>query len=145
MNQVVLVGRLAQDPEVRYTKTGKAVASFTVAVNRNSPMAQRELNEREPADFIPVVAWDKLAEMCGNNLAKGTRVFVQGRLQIRSYETQDGQRRRVSEVVADLVAQNFESEGPRVAAAPVSRPAPADAAKVFGGGQVFPPDEEIPF
>lgn len=144
MNQVVLVGRLARDPEVRYTKTGKAVATFTVAVNRNSPMAQRDLNEKEPADFIPVVAWDKLAEMCGNNLAKGSRVFVQGRLQVRSYETQDGQRRWVTEVVADLVAQNFESEGSR-ASAPVGRPGTADAAKAFGGRDVFPPEEEIPF
>lgn len=144
MNQVVLVGRLARDPEVRYTKTGKAVATFTVAINRNAPMAQRDLNEKEPADFIPVVAWDKLAEMCGNNLAKGSRVFVQGRLQVRSYETQDGQRRWVTEVVADLVAQNFESEGPR-ASAPVNRPGTADAAKAFGGRDVFPPEEEIPF
>ncbi|MDU4961279.1 MAG: single-stranded DNA-binding protein [Sporomusaceae bacterium] len=143
MNQVVLVGRLARDPEVRYTKTGKAVATFTVAVSRNMPMAQRDLNEKEPADFIPVVAWDKLAEMCGNNLAKGSRVFVQGRLQVRSYETQDGQRRWVTEVVADLVAQNFESDGPRAGAAPVSRT--NDAAKAFGGREVFPPEEEIPF
>jgi single-strand DNA-binding protein len=143
MNQVVLVGRLAQDPEVRYTKTGKAVASFTVAVNRNSFSTQRDPNEKDPADFIPIVAWDKLAEMCGNNLAKGTRVLVQGRLQVRSYETQDGQKRRVSEVVADLVAQNFETAGPRATAAPVSRP--NDAAKAFGGREVFPPEEEIPF
>lgn len=143
MNQIVLVGRLAQDPEVRYTKTGKAVASFTVAVNRNTSFAQRDSSEKDPADFIPVVAWDKLAEMCGNNLSKGARVFVQGRLQIRSYETQDGQKRRVSEVVADLVAQNFESDSPRTAAAPANRP--TDAAKAFGGRDVFPPDEEIPF
>lgn len=144
MNQVILVGNLARDPEVRYTKTGKAVATFTIAVSRNQSMGQRELNEKEPADFIPVVAWTKLAEMCGNSLSKGSRVFVQGRLQVRSYETQDGQRRWVTEVIADLVAQNFESEGPR-SAVPVTRSAPADAAKVFGGGQVFPPEEEIPF
>jgi len=144
MNHVVLIGRLARDPEVRYTKTGKAVATFTVAVNRNSSMAQRELNEKDPADFIPVVAWDKLAEMCGNNLAKGSRVFVQGRLQVRSYETQDGQKRWVTEVIADLVAQNFESEGARQPS-PVSRPATADAAKAFGGRDIFPPEEEIPF
>lgn len=148
MNQVVLVGRLARDPEVRYTKTGKAVATFTVAVSRNMPMAQRDLNEKDPADFIPVVAWDRLAEMCGNNLAKGSRVFVEGRLQVRSYETQDGQRRWVTEVVADLVAQNFESDSPRqgtpgTAPAPVSRA--NDAAKAFGGKEVFPPEEEIPF
>ena len=142
MNQVILVGNLARDPEVRYTKTGKAVATFTVAVSRNQPMGQRDMNEKEPADFISVVAWSKLAEMCGNNLAKGSRVFVQGRLQVRSYETQDGQRRWVTEVVADLVAQNFESEGPR-STVPASRT--NDAAKAFGGRDVFPPDEEIPF
>jgi single-strand DNA-binding protein len=139
MNQVILVGRLAADPEVRYTKTGKAVASFQVAVNRNSYSAQRDPNEKTPADFIPIVAWDKLAEMCGNNLAKGVRVLVQGRLQIRSYETQDGQKRRVSEVVADLVAQNFETGEPRQSAPK------ADAARAFGGRDVWPPEEEIPF
>ncbi len=144
MNQVILVGNLARDPEVRYTKTGKAVATFTIAVSRNPSMGQRELNERDAADFIPVVAWTKLAEMCGNSLSKGSRVFVQGRLQVRSYETQDGQRRWVTEVIADIVAQNFESEGPRPAA-PATRSASVDAAKVFGGGQVFPPEEEIPF
>lgn len=144
MNQVMLVGRLAQDPEVRYTKTGKAVASFTVAVNRTS-FVQREPGEKDPADFIPIVAWDKLAEMCGNNLAKGSRVLVQGRLQIRSYETQDGQRRRVSEVVADLVAQNFESEGARFTPAATVNRTNNDAAKAFGGRDVFPPEEDIPF
>lgn len=137
MNQVILVGRLTADPEVRYTKTGKAVCSFTVAVNRGNAKA----GDQDTADFIPVVAWDKLAEMCGNNLGKGNRVFIQGKLQIRSYETQDGQKRRVSEVVADLVAQNFDS-----AKAPEYRSSPrADAATAFGGRDVFPPDEEIPF
>lgn len=94
MNAIQLLGNLAQDPEVRYTKTGKAVTTFTVVVNR--PTAG--------VDYIPVVAWDKLAEACGNNLTKGNQVFVQGRLQIRSYETQDHQKRRVAEVVADIVS-----------------------------------------
>lgn len=150
MNQVTLVGHLSKDPEVRYTKTGKAVAMFTVAVNRQGQGQPRNAGEKEPADFIPVVAWTKLAEMCGNSLSKGSRVFVQGRLQVRSYETQEGQKRWVTEVIADLVAQNFES-GDASKSAPASAPSgqktaskPANAASYFGG-DVFPPEEEIPF
>jgi single-strand DNA-binding protein len=126
MNKVILVGRLAQDPEVRYTQSGKAVASFTIAVNRFSAGGQKE------ADFIPVVAWEKLAETCGNNLTKGQRVLVEGRLQIRSYETNDGQKRRVAEVIA----QNIEFLERK-------QPSEEKEANPFGG-QVFP-EEEIPF
>ena len=99
MNKVILVGRLAQDPEVRYTQGGKAVASFNLAVNRFGGGSA----QKESADFIPIVAWEKLAEICGNNLTKGSQILVEGRLQIRSYETQDGQKRRVSEVVAQSI------------------------------------------
>lgn len=138
MNTVMLVGRLAQDPDVRYTKTGKAVASFSLAVNRYA-------GQSEATDFIPIVAWERLAEMCGNNLAKGQRVFVQGRLQIRSYETTDGQKRRVAEIVAEVIAQNFEQAEPRGQVKPAAAPAPkpADAANQFGSDVL--PDEEIPF
>lgn len=98
-----MVGRLAQDVEIRYTQAGKAVASFTLAVNRYAGQGQRE------TDFIPVVAWEKLAEICGNNLAKGQKVLAEGRIQIRSYETDDGQKRRVTEVIA----QNIEFLEPK--------------------------------
>jgi single-strand DNA-binding protein len=128
MNKVILVGRLTQDPEVRYTQSGKAVASFTIAVNRFSGQGQRE------ADFIPVVAWEKLAETCGNNLTKGQRVLIEGRLQIRSYEANDGQKRRVAEVIA----QNMEFLERKQATADDSKDA-----NPFGG-QVIP-EEEIPF
>jgi len=97
MNKVILVGRLAQDPEVRYTPSGKAVASFSLAVNRFTGQGQ------QATDFIPIVAWEKLAEICGNNLTKGQRILVEGRLQIRSYETSDHQKRRVAEVVASNI------------------------------------------
>ncbi|MCR4398924.1 MAG: single-stranded DNA-binding protein [Firmicutes bacterium] len=100
LNRIVLVGRLARDPELRYTPTGKAVAGFTIAVNRRFPIQQ---GERE-ADFIDVVVWGKLAETVANHLQKGRMVGVDGRLQIRSYETQDGQKRRATEVIADNVA-----------------------------------------
>jgi single stranded DNA-binding protein (ssb) len=127
MNKVILVGRLAQDPEVRYTQSGKAVASFSLAVNRFSGQGQKE------ADFIPIVAWEKLAETCGNNLTKGQRVLIEGRLQIRSYEANDGQKRRVAEVIA----QNMEF---------LERKQATDDrgdANPFGGQVVQ--DEEIPF
>jgi single-strand DNA-binding protein len=93
MNKVILVGRLTQDPEVRYTQDGKAVCSFTLAVNRG-------FGDNKQADFIPIVLWEKLGETAGNNLTKGQRVLIEGRLQIRSYEGNDGQKRRVAEVVA---------------------------------------------
>lgn len=101
MNTIMITGNMAQNPEVRYTKTGKAVASFSVAVHRQG-------NQSDNVDFIPVVAWEKLGESCGNSLSKGQRVFVQGRLQIRSYDGSDGQKKWVSEVVAELVAPNLE-------------------------------------
>lgn len=89
MNHVTLMGRLTADPEVRYTQSGKAVASFTLAVDRRG----------EGVDFVPIVAWEKLAEIIGNNMSKGRRALIEGRLQIRTYE-QDGQKRKIAEVVA---------------------------------------------
>ena len=99
MNHIVIIGRLTKDPELRYTPNGVAVGIFTVAVDRpiNNDNGERE------ADFIPVVVWQKLAENCANHLKKGRLVAVEGRLQIRSYDTQDGQKRRVAEIVASEV------------------------------------------
>ena len=134
MNKVILVGRLAQDPEVRYTQGGKAVASFNLAVNRFGGGSA----QKESADFIPIVAWEKLAEICGNNLTKGSQIVVEGRLQIRSYETQDGQKRRVSEVVA----QSIEFLGSKRAAAEGGSSSSVDMNSF--GSEVFP-EEEIPF
>ncbi|ADL08965.1 single-stranded DNA-binding protein [Thermosediminibacter oceani] len=100
MNKVILIGRLTKDPELRFTPAnGVAVATFTLAVDR--PFINQK-GERE-ADFIPVVVWRKLAETCANNLKKGRLVGVSGRLQVRSYDTPGGQRRWVTEVVADEV------------------------------------------
>ena len=123
MNKAILVGRLAQDPEVRYTQSGKAVASFNLAVNR--------YGQKDSADFIPIVAWEKLAEVIGNNLKKGGQVLVEGRMQVRSYETQDGQKRRVTEVIV----QNVEFLG--------SKKSNESTPESFGD-EVFP-EEEIPF
>ncbi len=97
MNKVILSGRLSQDPEVRYTQGGKAVATFSLAVSHYTGQGQNE------ADFISIVAWEKLAEICGNNLIKGQKILVEGRLTIRSYETTEGQKRRVAEVIAQNI------------------------------------------
>jgi len=99
MNHVVLIGRLVRDPELRYTPQGVAVGSFTLAVDRPFTNSQ---GERE-ADFIDVVVWRKLAETIAQHLQKGRLVAVQGRLQIRSYEDRDGNRRKAAEVVAHEV------------------------------------------
>ncbi|HHY34743.1 MAG TPA: single-stranded DNA-binding protein [Firmicutes bacterium] len=98
LNRIVLVGRLTRDPELRYTPSAKAVASFTLAVDRR----RNQQGEKE-TDFIDIVTWGRLAETCSNYLSKGRLVAVEGRLQIRSYQTQDGQKRKVAEVVADGV------------------------------------------
>ncbi|MGG2988711.1 single-stranded DNA-binding protein [Geobacillus stearothermophilus] len=98
MNRVVLVGRLTKDAELRYTPSGVAVASFTLAVNR--PFANQQ-GERE-ADFVNVVAWRKTAENLANYTKKGSMIAVDGRIQTRSYE-KDGRRVYVTEVVADTV------------------------------------------
>lgn len=99
LNQVVLIGNLTRDPELRYTPDGTPVTSFTVAVNR--PFVNRQ-GERE-ADFVPVVVWRKRAETCSEYLMKGSQVAVEGRLQVRNYEDKDGIRKWVTEVVARRV------------------------------------------
>jgi single-strand DNA-binding protein len=99
LNRIVLIGRLTKDPELRYTPNGAAVATFTLAVDRSrkNPQGERE------TDFINIVTWNKLAENCANYLNKGKLAAVDGELHIRTYDGQDGQKRWVTEVVADNV------------------------------------------
>lgn len=104
MNTVQILGNLARDPEVRYTKSGKAVATFTVAASNTYIDSNNETKEQTA--FINCVAWGALGESVGN-LRKGNRCFVEGRLQTRSYETQDGQKRYVTEVVANFVGTSL--------------------------------------
>lgn len=99
MNKVILVGRLTRDPEIKNTTTGKAVATFTLAVDRRF----KNKDGQKEADFVPIVVWGKQAELAGQYLSKGSQISVAGRLQVRSYDAQDGQRRYVTEVVADEI------------------------------------------
>ena len=98
LNKVFLMGNLTRDPELRYTPSGTAVATFTVAVNRVYKLPSGE--KKEEVSFIRIVAWARQAETCGEFLQKGSPVFVEGRLQSRSWDAPDGQKRNTIEVNA---------------------------------------------
>lgn len=99
MNHVSMIGRLTKIPDIRQTNTGKNVCSFTLAVNRRYKDAQGNT----AADFFPVQAWEKLAELCARYLDKGSKVFISGELRNRSYETKDGSKRTVTEIIANEI------------------------------------------
>ena len=128
MNNIVLIGRLAQDPEMRYTPGSTAVTNFTIVVDRNRA---NEDGERE-VDFIPVVVWSKLAEVVAQHMRKGRMVAIHGRLQIRSYENRDGQKVRVAEVIANEVKfldrapthEEVDEHGEAPVELPTPKPAP---------------------
>lgn len=126
MNKVILMGRLTKDPEAKYTQNGTVYTRFTLAVNRRFA--------KEPtADFIPIITWNKVAEVCGNNLVKGSQILIEGRIQINSYD-KDGEKRYITEIIGD----NVEFLGSK----PKSAPATPQQANF---GSEVPPDEEIPF
>jgi single-strand DNA-binding protein len=127
-NTVTLVGNLTRDPELRFTQGGRAVASFGLAVSRRYQVN----NEwQEQTSFFNVVAWAQLGENASSSLSKGARVIVAGRLEQRSWETQDGDKRSVVEVIADEIGPSL-----RWATAQVERTdrRSATADSGFGGG-----------
>jgi single-strand DNA-binding protein len=101
LNKVMIIGNLGQDPEIRYTANGSAVATFSVAANRNYRRPDGEW-EKE-TEWFSVVAWNQLAERVSQNLQRGARVYVEGRLHTRSWDGPDGNRRFKTEVVANTV------------------------------------------
>jgi len=101
LNKVFLIGNLTRDPELRYIPSGSAVATFTIAVNRVFKTQTGE--KKEQASFIRIVVWGRRAEVCGEFLSKGSPVFVEGRIQSREWEAQDGQKRSAIEVIADNI------------------------------------------
>ena len=143
MNKVVLVGRLTKDPELRYTQSNIAAATFTLAVNRN----YKNANGGYDADFIPVVVWRGLAEMLSKRLKKGSRVCISGRIQTSSYDGNDGQKRYVTEVLAED-ATIIDWDGPQGGSGN------AGAGNGFANDMNVPPagftsiddiDDEVPF
>lgn len=98
LNKALLMGNLTRDPELRYIPSGSAVASFTLAMNRVYKLPSGE--KKEEVSFVRVVVWGRMAEICGEYLKKGSPVFVEGRLQSRSWDGPDGQKRSALEVIA---------------------------------------------
>jgi single-strand DNA-binding protein len=99
VNKVILLGNLTRDPELRYTEHSKAVCSFGLATNRN--WTTETGKKREEPEYHRVVAWEKLAEFCDKYLRKGRKVYVEGRLQTRSYTAKDGTEKATTEIVVD--------------------------------------------
>ena len=151
LNKVLLIGNLTRDPELRYVPSGQAVATFTVAVNRTYNAQSGE--KKEEVSFIRVVVWARRAEVCNEYLKKGSPVFVEGRLQSRSWEAQDGSKRSTIEVVAQNV--QFLSSGSRGRAAAEAEtepdipmgeePVAEKKAPISVSEQELQPDDEIPF
>lgn len=129
MNKVFLIGRLTRDPEHRTTPAGAAVCRFTLAVDRS----HKNADGSRSADFLTVIAWRQLADLCARYLAKGKQAAVVGQLQSRSYDAQDGSKRYVTEVIADEV--QFLS--------PVTQSGAAAGADDQGFAEVD--DDELPF
>jgi len=136
MNRIVLIGRLGKDVDLRFTASGKAVATFSIAVKR--PFAKDEV------DFFNIVVWGKSAENCANYLAKGRLVGLEGRLQSRSYETSTGDKRYVTEIVADQV--EFLEWGNKEGQAPAKKDNDFGSVDIdIADFQAMDDDEDIPF
>lgn len=114
LNKVMIIGNLGKDPEMRFTANGSSVATFSVAVSRQIPSGEGE--RREETEWFSVVAWNKLAELCNQYLQKGRKVYVEGRLQTRSWDAQDGTKKYRTEVIAQEV-QFLDSQRDGVGAA----------------------------
>lgn len=127
MNNIVLLGRLTKDADIRSTQSGKVVASFTLAVDR--PYTQ---NGKKEADFIACQIWGKSAEVLGRSVHKGQRILLEGRLQIRQYTDKNGNKRTAAEVVTE----RFEF---------IERKEQTEPQGMENFGQQMPFDEEIPF
>ncbi len=154
LNRIVLMGRLTRDPELRHTQSGTAVASFSLAVDRD--FKNRETGEKS-TDFIDIVAWRNTAEFVSKYFTKGSLAVVEGRLQIRDWQDKDGNKRRSAEVVADNVyfgssKRDSESAGsyggyaPAPAAPASYAPPAAPQAPASNGFEALSEDDgELPF
>ncbi|MDQ6746664.1 MAG: single-stranded DNA-binding protein [Candidatus Dormibacteraeota bacterium] len=124
VNKVILIGRLGKDPEMKYTSAGQAVTTFTLATNRYSKGADG--TSQELTDWHTLVAWDKLAETCAQFLTKGRLIYIEGRLQTRSWDGPDGQKHSKTEVVLGEM-QMLDSRPPEPAAVGVATHEPGGA------------------
>jgi single-strand DNA-binding protein len=148
LNKCLIIGNLGRDPEMRYTPSGQAVTQFTVAANRNYKDQQGEWQEE--TEWFRIVAWGPLAERTAEYLRKGNKVFVEGRLQTRQWEGQDGQKRYTTELVANTI-QSLERRQRDESAAGGDMPPRGDAParrsqpSAEGGGDAGGEYDDLPF
>lgn len=133
INKVILIGNLGADPELKYTANGTAICKFRLATNES--YKDRDGQQQERTEWHRVVAWNRLAEICGQYLSKGRQVYVEGSLRTNKWEGQDGQPRYTTEIIAREI--QFLSQ-----AGPGGGPGPSDYGDSFGGP---PGDDDIPF
>ena len=136
VNKVILVGRLGADPEVRYTNTGTAVANFNMATS--SSYTDKSGEKTEKTEWHRIVAFGKLGEICGEYLAKGKQVYIEGRLQTRDWEDRDGNKRKTTEIVAGVM-QMLGAAGDRV------RGDTSDSAPSANDPPAIGTEEDVPF
>ncbi len=142
VNKVILLGRLGADPELRYTPAGTAVATLSVATN--FVYKDKDGNQQEKTEWHRVIAWRKTAEFAGEWVKKGSLIFVEGRLETRSWDDKDGKKRYTTEVIADaleLVGGRREDRGPEVAEPQQSAPAEMSGAEASPA----PQEDDLPF
>lgn len=142
LNRAQIIGNTTRDPEIRSTNNGQSVANFSVATNAQWTDAQGQKQER--TEFHNIVAWGKLGEICGQYLGKGRKVYVEGRLQTREWETPEGQKRQRTEIVADnVILLDRPPQGGGYAASDSSSQAPASAGASGDGVEKGMGSEEI--
>ena len=141
MNKAVLTGRLANDPKSRTTQSGIQSCSFRLAVQRKHANTQGV----KEADFLNIVCWRQLAEICSKFLAKGRMVGIEGSIQTRSYDAQDGTKRYVTEIIADSVEFLSSKEQQQAAPATAEGDVVSQAQETFGNNFVEVDDEELPY
>ncbi len=151
LNKVMLLGRLGRDPEVRYTSSGRAVATFTLATSER--WRDQDGNDQERTEWHRIVAWARLGEICGEFLSKGKQVYIEGRIQSRDWEDQDGNRRTTFEIVAkDMIMLGGPGSGQERSGGdyerrqtPPPRKPPAEKRQEGGYYEPPPPEDDIPF
>ncbi|MDA3902991.1 MAG: single-stranded DNA-binding protein [Desulfuromusa sp.] len=159
VNKVILVGNLGKDPDLRYTPSGTAVATFSLATTER--YKDRDGNKQEKTEWHNIVAWRQLAEICGKYLHKGKQIYIEGKIQNRSYDDRDGNKRYISEVVVDQMQMlggrdDNQGGGGGAGAGKSSNPGAQSynkgqddsSGQQKGGGfeePEFNPDDEIPF
>ncbi len=143
VNKVILIGRLGKDPELRYTPSGAPVARFTLATDE--AFKDRSGEQQRRTEWHTIVAWNKLAEICGEYLTKGKQVYIEGSIRSRQWEDQSGNKRTSYEIVArEMKMLGSKADAERAAsAAPQPAPEPSDQAAPSPEGKIT--DEDIPF